>query len=155
MFETAAITKCLTQRLSWIAIVELIICHGLDKWEFSTFWSLFFNCLFFALGSLLTRASPGEEQAAHAVGEAVELPMHLGRLAAGGLDGFRIARIQLHPGGIELRAQRFKASGIVPGEEETAPSGCEAAAQGGADAPGGTENDVRGGGPAAQEISFA
>ncbi|MBU0501520.1 MAG: PAS domain-containing protein [Gammaproteobacteria bacterium] len=47
-------------------LARLQAASGLDKWSFATFWSLSLNSLFFFGISLLTRQSPGEQQAAQA-----------------------------------------------------------------------------------------
>ncbi|MET0109612.1 MAG: ATP-binding protein [Candidatus Thiodiazotropha sp.] len=47
-------------------IPALLATSGMDKWEFATFWTLTANTLLFILGSLLSKQSLGEREAAQA-----------------------------------------------------------------------------------------
>lgn len=68
-------------------IPGLRLASGMDQWEFATFWSLAINLLLFVFGSLASRQSLGEKEAANACCSESLVPMG-GMVSAGSTEQF-------------------------------------------------------------------
>ncbi|MCG7897494.1 MAG: ATP-binding protein [Candidatus Thiodiazotropha lotti] len=68
-------------------IPGLRLASGMDQWEFATFWSLALNTLLFVFGSLLSKQSLGEKEAANACCSESLVPMG-GMVSAGSTAQF-------------------------------------------------------------------
>ncbi|MCB1791508.1 MAG: PAS domain S-box protein [Gammaproteobacteria bacterium] len=71
-----------------MGVPRLVAMSGMNKWAFATFATLTVNGGLFVLVSMLTRQSPGENEAAHACCAELAVPL-AGVVAAGSANEFR------------------------------------------------------------------